>query len=73
MISGGYSNRVGLDFVGTNNSAMMMNGGVQQMGMGTGGSGGGFIGNSSVRIPVFRCSECSILKSSTEELEVINQ
>jgi hypothetical protein len=31
---------------------------------------GEFIGNSSLRMPVFKCPECSIVKNTSEELEV---
>lgn len=30
----------------------------------------GFIGNSGLRMPIFRCPECNIVKSSSEDLEV---
>uniref|UniRef100_A0A1I8BC43 C2H2-type domain-containing protein n=1 Tax=Meloidogyne hapla TaxID=6305 RepID=A0A1I8BC43_MELHA len=33
-------------------------------------SGGEFIGNSSIRMPVFKCPECSIVKNTSEDFEI---
>ena len=35
-------------------------------------TGGEFIGNSGIRMPVFKCPECSIIKNTSEELEASN-